>query len=123
MTELNVLPSLAALRTWREIITEKNLRLGLVPTMGNLHAGHIALVRAAKAECDAVLATLFVNPLQFGANEDLDRYPRTFTADCAALQAAGCTALFAPTASELYPHGFDNQTRISVPQLSALHCG
>jgi pantoate--beta-alanine ligase len=123
MTELQILPDLGALQAWRETIATRNLRLGLVPTMGNLHAGHISLVRTAKAECDVVLATLFVNPLQFGANEDLERYPRTFAADCAALQAAGCTALFAPQASALYPRGFDLQTRISVPGLSELHCG
>jgi pantoate--beta-alanine ligase len=123
MTELHVLPDLAALRAWRETVAAENLRVGLVPTMGNLHAGHIALVRAATLECDVVLATLFVNPLQFGANEDLARYPRTFAADCAALQAAGCTALFAPEATELYPRGLGVQTRISVPGLSELHCG
>lgn len=123
MTELRLLPDLAALRAWRDTIASENLRVGLVPTMGNLHAGHISLVRAAKAECDVVLATLFVNPLQFGANEDLDRYPRSFAADCAALQAAGCTALFAPEASELYPRGLGAQTRISVPGIAELHCG
>src|SRR5690606_14728620 len=70
-----------------------------------------------------VLATIFVNPLQFGANEDLDRYPRTFEADCKALQEAGANAVFAPEPSELYPRGLGAQTRISVPGLSELHCG
>ena len=77
--------------------------IGLVPTMGALHAGHISLVRAARAACDAVIATLFVNPLQFAPTEDLSKYPRTFEADCAMLSALGVDLLFAPDVSEMYP--------------------
>jgi pantoate--beta-alanine ligase len=75
----------------------------VVPTMGNLHAGHLALVNAAKPLGDVTLATIFVNRLQFGPNEDFDNYPRTLQADCAQLEAAGCDIVFAPHEAELYP--------------------
>ncbi len=79
--------------------------IGLVPTMGALHEGHLSLVRAARSRCDAVIATIFVNPLQFGPNEDFSKYPRTFDNDCALLEAEGVDLLFAPEASEMYPPG------------------
>lgn len=78
-------------------------KIVLVPTMGNLHAGHIALMHEAREQGDTVVATIFVNRLQFGPNEDFDKYPRTFAADCEQLAAAGVDALFAPTESDLYP--------------------
>ncbi|MDW5265723.1 MULTISPECIES: pantoate--beta-alanine ligase [Acidobacteriaceae] len=95
----------------------RNLRtdhapLGLVPTMGALHAGHLSLVRRAKSECASVAATIFVNPLQFGPNEDLAKYPRTFDEDCRQLAAEGVHLLFAPTPAEMYPSGA--ATTISV---------
>jgi pantoate--beta-alanine ligase len=83
----------------------ENAPLGLVPTMGALHEGHLSLVRRARAECGAVAASIFVNPLQFGPNEDLAKYPRTFDDDCRQLAAEGVAALFAPTAAEMYPLG------------------
>src|SRR6202020_1553929 len=79
--------------------------VGLVPTMGALHEGHLSLVRAAKAHCSAVVATIFVNPTQFAPGEDFAKYPRTFEADCALLEAEGVDALFAPEAAEIYPEG------------------
>ena len=83
----------------------ENAPLGLVPTMGALHEGHLSLVRRARAECGAVAASIFVNPLQFGPNEDLAKYPRTFDDDCRQLAAEGVAVLFAPTAAEMYPPG------------------
>ncbi len=79
--------------------------LGFVPTMGALHEGHLSLVQRAKAECRVVVASIFVNPLQFGPAEDFARYPRTFEADCARLEAEGVAVLFAPEAEEMYPEG------------------
>jgi pantoate--beta-alanine ligase len=81
-------------------------RVGLVPTMGALHEGHLSLVRAARAECDVVVLSLFINPAQFGANEDLARYPRDEAQDARLAEGAGVDVLFAPDAVELYPEGF-----------------
>ncbi|MFZ2854861.1 MAG: pantoate--beta-alanine ligase [Rhodocyclaceae bacterium] len=78
-------------------------RIVFVPTMGNLHAGHISLMQQARAHGDTVVASIFVNRLQFAPNEDFDQYPRTFAADCAQLEAAGVDLLFAPTEDDLYP--------------------
>ena len=91
--------------------------IALVPTMGALHAGHMALVAEAKTRADRVVATIFVNPLQFGAHEDLDAYPRQEAVDIAMLEAGGCDLLWLPTAGELYPAGF--ATTVSVAGVSA----
>ncbi len=91
--------SIPAIRTARQ----RYGRVALVPTMGNLHAGHIALMTEARAHADCVVASIFVNRLQFGPNDDFDRYPRTFQADCEQLAAAGVELLFAPGEAELYP--------------------
>ncbi|MDN6322492.1 MAG: pantoate--beta-alanine ligase [Halomonas sp.] len=98
-------------------------RIALVPTMGNLHAGHLALVASARQHADIVVSSLFVNPMQFGPGEDLDGYPRTFSADQAQLTEAGGDVLFAPAASSLYPHGLDAQTRVHVPVVGEGLCG
>ncbi|WP_249975235.1 pantoate--beta-alanine ligase [Vreelandella olivaria] len=98
-------------------------RIGLVPTMGNLHKGHLALVARARQHADIVVASLFVNPMQFGPGEDLDAYPRTFETDQTQLTDAGCDILFAPTVSALYPNGLDTQTRVHVPKVGEGLCG
>jgi len=90
--------------------------IGLVPTMGALHAGHVALVQRARRDCDPVIASIFVNPKQFGPKEDFAKYPRTLEADSEKLSAAGVDALFLPDAAEIYPAGF--RTYVSVEGLS-----
>jgi len=96
-------------------------RVGLVPTMGALHEGHLALVRAAQTECECVVATIFVNPAQFGPNEDLAAYPRREAADLAMLASAGVDLVFMPTTAEIYPPGF--ATTVRVAGLADCLCG
>lgn len=98
-------------------------QIGFVPTMGNLHAGHVSLVQIAAQRADFVVASIFVNPLQFGAGEDLDTYPRTLAADQEKLLAAGCHLLFHPDVAEIYPHGMGDQARVIVPGVSEGLCG
>lgn len=97
--------------------------VAFVPTMGNLHEGHIQLVRRAKQVADVVVVSIFVNPLQFSATEDLDAYPRTLAADKEKLFAEGVNYLLYPDVEEIYPHGMDQQTLIVVPDLSDTLCG
>lgn len=98
-------------------------RIAVVPTMGNLHRGHIRLVETAVDRADFVVSTIFVNPMQFGQHEDLDKYPRTPDADIEKLTDAGCHCLFAPPVSEIYPEGLQQHTVVSVPGISERHCG
>ena len=97
--------------------------VAFVPTMGNLHDGHLRLVQRAKQHADIVVVSIFVNPLQFGANEDLSSYPRTLAADKEKLFAAGAQFLFLPHVNEIYPEGMDSHSKIAVPELSDRHCG
>lgn len=98
-------------------------RIGFVPTMGNLHRGHLRLVEAAHSDCDAVVVSIFVNPMQFGENEDLDKYPRTLEADQEKLSAYGTSLLFAPSAREMYPNGMDKHLKINMPHMAGALCG
>ncbi|EZQ15594.1 pantoate--beta-alanine ligase [Halopseudomonas bauzanensis] len=120
---MNTLHSIAQLRAALARARQENKRIGLVPTMGNLHDGHIALVAKALQRTDYVVVSIFVNPLQFGANEDLDSYPRTLTEDQRKLLDAGAHLIFAPNVSEIYPEGMDGHTLISVPVVSEGLCG
>ncbi|MGK0498646.1 MAG: pantoate--beta-alanine ligase [Oceanicoccus sp.] len=99
------------------------LSVAFVPTMGNLHEGHIQLVRKAKQLADIVVVSIFVNPLQFGANEDVANYPRTLHEDKEKLIAEGVSYLFHPNVTEIYPDGMDRQTLVVVPDLSETLCG
>ena len=96
-------------------------RVAFVPTMGNLHEGHLQLVRLARAHGDTVVVSIFVNPLQFGPNEDYHKYPRTLAEDCAKLTDVGCDVVFAPTVAEMYPT--PQQTEILPPPVADELCG
>ena len=98
-------------------------KIAFVPTMGNLHAGHLALVEQAHHHADAVVASIFVNPMQFAAHEDLSTYPRTLEADLTALETAGVDLVFAPSDGEIYPEGSASHTAIHVPSLGDALCG
>ena len=105
----------------REIVgawKRAGLRVALVPTMGNLHAGHFSLIELARANADRVVASVFVNPTQFGPNEDFAQYPRTPEADRQGLEAAGCDVLWMPTVEQMYPLGTDRATRMHAPGIS-----
>lgn len=114
--------TIAAIRSAVKAFRASGERVALVPTMGNLHAGHYALIASARLHAERVVASVFVNPTQFGPNEDYSRYPRTLTADQEGLARAGCDALFAPDADELYD-GQPDLVQVSVPSLSDSLCG
>ena len=108
----------------REFLNEtrnQGKTIGFVPTMGNLHQGHLDLVNKAAEMSDVVIVSIFVNPMQFGPHEDFDAYPRTLESDCNALANHPCHAVFAPTVREMYPKGVN--TEIDVPSLSTILCG
>src|SRR5213082_3200291 len=106
-------------RGWRA----EGRRVAFVPTMGNLHAGHLSLIEAARRHGERFVASIFVNPMQFGPNEDFAHYPRTPREDERMLAAAGCDLMFMPEVSEIYPHGAERATRVEVPALSRILCG
>jgi pantoate--beta-alanine ligase len=120
---MRTLHSIAELRkvvaSWRAAGEE----VAFVPTMGNLHRGHVELVRHGRQLAQRVVASVFVNPLQFGPSEDFDRYPRTLADDQRKLKAARADALFAPSVREIYPAGTQAQSRIHVPDVSGILCG
>ncbi|MCH7816592.1 MAG: pantoate--beta-alanine ligase [Proteobacteria bacterium] len=120
---MNTYTEKSKLRVQLNNIQSMSKSIGLVPTMGNLHAGHIELIKAAKAKTDYVVCTIFVNPLQFGAHEDLDAYPRTLDSDIQKLTAEGCDCLFAPSVIEIYGSDLKDQTFVRVPRLSEIFCG
>ncbi len=104
----------AVIRTWRE----QGRTISLVPTMGNLHDGHLALLKLARSRCERVVASVFVNPTQFGPDEDFERYPRTMAEDRAALADNDCDLLFAPSVEAMYPFGPEKSVRVHVPVIT-----
>ncbi|MBS1222574.1 MAG: pantoate/beta-alanine ligase, partial [Proteobacteria bacterium] len=98
-------------------------RVAFVPTMGNLHRGHIHLVERARALAPRTVASIFVNPMQFGPSEDFAAYPRTLEADSRQLEAAGLDLLFSPSVAEMYPRPLEQMTQVTVPDLPAVLCG
>jgi len=113
---MNILRSPQAMTTWSDGLRRKGVSIGFVPTMGALHDGHRALIRAARSQCDALVVSIFVNPAQFGPREDLAKYPRPITNDRAICRAEGVDVCFEPTVPSVYPDGF--QTVVSVPELA-----
>lgn len=112
-TELDALRE--RVRSWKR----DGLRVAFVPTMGNLHDGHFSLVKLARTHADRVVASVFVNPTQFGPNEDFARYPRTPDADARGLEATGCDALWLPSVEAMYPYGVEATVRVQVPNVTA----
>nr|WP_207161603.1 pantoate--beta-alanine ligase [Klebsiella oxytoca] len=115
-----IIETLPLLRQHIRRLRQEGKRIALVPTMGNLHDGHMKLVDAAKASADVVVASIFVNPMQFDRPDDLARYPRTLQDDCEKLNKRKVDLVFAPAAAEIYPHGIENQTYVDVPGLSTM---
>ena len=114
ITELEALRE--RIRGWKR----EGLRIGFVPTMGNLHAGHYSLVELARQHADRIVSSVFVNPTQFGPSEDFTRYPRTPDADTSGLQAAGCDVLWLPDVAAMYPYGVELAANIHVPGVSSV---
>ena len=115
-----IIESLPLLRQHIRRLRQEGKRIALVPTMGNLHDGHMKLVDEAKASADVVVVSIFVNPMQFDRPDDLTRYPRTLQDDCEKLNKRKVDLVFAPAAAEIYPHGIENQTYVDVPGLSTM---
>lgn len=120
---MQIFHHIASLRQALADQRKQGKRIGFVPTMGNLHNAHLALVKQAGEHADVTVASIFVNRLQFGLNEDWDKYPRTLEADIAKLRSVDCDYLFCPKEQEIYPNGMDTQTRVIVPTMANILCG
>ena len=121
-TEPLVISEVRALQRWSDEMRCRGRRIGLVPTMGALHEGHLSLVRLAREHADRVVVSIFVNPTQFGEGEDLQAYPRDLSADLSKLTALGVDVVFAPSVAEMYPAGVAS-TWVDVEQLTRGLCG
>ena len=115
---METVATIAAVRERVRAWHREGLRVAFVPTMGNLHAGHVSLIEAARRHGDRFVASIFVNPMQFGPNEDFAHYPRTPRQDERMLAQAGCDLMFSPDVAEIYPQGANRATRVEVPELS-----
>lgn len=113
---MKIIRSLTVMTTWSEGLRREGVRIGLVPTMGALHEGHRALIRAARLRCDALVVSIFVNPTQFGPQEDLSTYPRPLSRDRALCRKEGVDVCFEPTVGAMYPAGF--QTMVTLPTIA-----
>jgi pantoate--beta-alanine ligase len=120
---LDTVTTIAAVRERVRGWQREGLKVAFVPTMGNLHAGHVSLIEAARRHGERFIASIFVNPMQFGPNEDFAHYPRTPRDDERMLAEAGCSLMFMPEVGEIYPHGAERATRVEVPGLSRILCG
>lgn len=120
---MNTVESIKDLRDQVKAWKMQGLTIAFVPTMGNLHDGHLALVKAAHRHADKVIVSIFVNPMQFGLSEDIDNYPRTLAQDKASLIQVDTDLLFTPTSAVIYPKGFGENSYVEVPNISNLHCG
>lgn len=120
---MQVLTTIAAVRERVAAWHAAGERVAFVPTMGNLHAGHISLIELARRHGERFVASIFVNPMQFGPNEDFNHYPRTPDRDARMLAEAGCDLMFQPDVAEMYPSAPDIATRVAVPGLSTILCG
>jgi pantoate--beta-alanine ligase len=120
---MNTVESIKDLREQVKAWRMQGLSIAFVPTMGNLHDGHLALVKAAHLHADKVIASIFVNPMQFGLSEDIDNYPRTLAQDKESLLKVKTDLLFTPTADVIYPKGFGDNSYVEVPNISDLYCG
>lgn len=120
---MQVVHTIEAVRSVVGAWREDGHEVALVPTMGNLHDGHLSLVEAAARASDRVVVSIFVNPTQFGPGEDFEAYPRTLEADCERLAGSACDLVFAPSVAEVYPEGLDGLTVVSVPVVSDGLCG
>jgi len=118
---MDVVTTVVEMRRWAETARREGGVIGFVPTMGALHHGHASLIRAARAECERVVVSLFVNPTQFGPGEDFERYPRTMEADRALCERERVDALFAPSVAEMYPPG--SETTVDIGTLGDVLCG
>jgi pantoate--beta-alanine ligase len=120
---MQIIEQISNLRGEINLWRQQGLKIAFVPTMGNLHQGHMTLVEKAKLVADKVVASIFVNPMQFGVNEDISNYPRTMAADQEQLITAGCDLLFTPTPAIIYPKGLGQQSYVEVPNVSQNYCG
>jgi pantoate--beta-alanine ligase len=120
---MQIFHTIQGLRASLDEARQQGKRIGFVPTMGNLHQAHIELIKRAQQTSDIVVCSIFVNGLQFGLNEDWDKYPRTFDGDCAKLREVGCDVLFHPDDNEMYPNGLGSQTRVICSTMTDVRCG